>query len=545
MTLDAALFTLQFVRRRNQPWIVDIYPTSTASSSSGAPPVPSKDSASTSKPTAFTGTIPDLAAQRALALESTNFSDQTPSYTRVRAMNHTQYSTILLDGLVNDCLLASISQPYANNAKKKHILLYSPDAEVELEKRSMTFQQSWRFHFGDAASSTAEEFSWKREGGPSRGSSTQSAYVCEVIRRPDPSVLAAQYRPPAVKGKPGTLQLMDYNINRLDVQDKKGLEVVLVMSLSALLDQEYDEKMASRGERNMYICSSGIPTDLSTQGFAGAWQEAEARHRSESAVTTGSLQDGDTTHGLPRVASESSDIDAATADRIANLEPNELLITRWGSVDEYVQHALQLLRSDGQGQSMYLIYLLSHSPETTPKVVQVAAAIKAAYYRLPDDAKGTVYGRPSTATAVEDELYQYVQTLDDEEAPASAPAETTPKRRIIKLDPPSQTSMSSTSPAGSPGPRSSSMGYKPPSKLKVILSKERIAELEPKKHENQTVTASGAAQNTLNVPMKPSLPGRPVSPPSQQQPHPSSSTSAQHDKLGKGKALLSKLGLHS
>ncbi|KAJ9477978.1 hypothetical protein PHBOTO_001573 [Pseudozyma hubeiensis] len=540
MTLDAALFTLQFVRRRNQPWIVDIYPTSAGSSSSAAPPVPSKDTASSSKPTAFTGTIPDVAAQRALALESINFSDQTPSYTRVRAVNHTQYSTILLDGVVNDCLLASISQTYSNSAKKKRIMLYSPDAEVELEKRSMTFQQSWRFQFGDAASRTAEEFSWKREGGPSRGSSTQSAYVCEVIRKPDPSVLAAQYRPPAAKGKPGTLQLMDYNINRLEVQDKKGLEVALVMSLSALLDQEYDEKIASRGERNMYVCSSGIPTDLSTQGFAGAWQEAESRHRSESAVTTGSLQDGETTHGLPRVASESSDIDAATAHRIANLEPNELLITRWGSIDEYVQHALRLLRSDGQGQSMYLISMLSHSPETTPKVVQVAAAIKAAYYRLPDDAKGTVYGRPSAATGVEDELYQYVQTLDDEpEAPASPPAETTPKRRIIKLDPPSQTSVGSNSPGGSPGPRSSSMGYKPPSKLKVILSKERIAELEPKKQE------SGAAPNTLNVPAQPKTPGRPISPSSQQQAHPSSSTAAQHDKPGKGKALLTKLGLHS
>lgn len=43
MTLDAALFTLHFVRRRNEPWIVDIYPSSAGPSLSTAPPVPSKD----------------------------------------------------------------------------------------------------------------------------------------------------------------------------------------------------------------------------------------------------------------------------------------------------------------------------------------------------------------------------------------------------------------------------------------------------------------------------------------------------------------------
>ncbi|SPO23441.1 uncharacterized protein UTRI_02120 [Ustilago trichophora] len=567
MALDAALFTLHFVRRRNEPWIVDIYPSSAASTSSVAPPVPSKDynangsSTSSSKPTPFTGTIPDVAAQRALALESNDFSKQTPSYTRVRAINNTQYSTLLLDGLINDCLLASISQPYSST-KKKEIQLYNPDSEIELEKRSMTFQQAWRFHFGDSSSQHAEEFSWKREGAPSRGSSTQSAYVCEVIRKPDPSVLAAQYRPPAAKGKPGTLQLMDYNINRLDVQDKKGLEVALVMTLSALLDQEYDEKIASRGERNLYICSSGLPTDLSSQGFSSAWQEAEFRHQASQARSLGRpsavpVQSGENPRP-PRNPSESSDV--ASLDRIANLEPNEMLVSKWGSIDEYVQHAIRLLRCDGQGQSMYLIALLSDSVETTPKLVQIAAAIKAAYYRLPDDAKGTVYGRPATANGVEDELYQYVQTLDEEasqqqtSAPATPPADAAPRRRIIKLDPPMPVSSLNPQPTSS-SPRPSSAPYQPPSKLKIILSKERIGELEPKKLDDPypasisdaVASSAGASgsQTRLNVPTKPALPSRPISPANPQlQQQGDGQQSHQQDKMGKGKALLSKLGLH-
>lgn len=564
MALDAALFTLHFVRRRNEPWIVDIYPTSAGPSNSIAPPVPSKDldqnsSSSTSpKPTAFTGTIPDVAAQRALALESNDFSKQTPSYTRVRATNHTQYTSILLDGLINECLLASISQPY-NNARKKQIYLYNPDSEIELEKRSMTFQQAWRFHFGDATSQHAEEFSWKREGGPSRGSSTQSAYVCEVIRKPDPNVLAAQYRPPVTKGKPGTLQLMDYNINRLDLQDKKGLEVALVMTLSTLLDQEYDEKIASRGERNLHICSSGIPTDLSTQAFSPAWQEAELRHQQAFAISSTTSGGGEIPR-LPRNPSESSDV--ANIDRIANLEPNEMLVSKWSSVEEYVQHAIQLLRSDGRGQSMYMIALLSDSVDTTPKAVQVAAAIKAAYYRLPDDAKGTVYGRPSDARGIEDELYQYVQTLDEEKAAqnppalASPPADATQRRRIIKLDPPTQNSSSSSQPTAS-SPRPSSTPYKPPSKLKIILSKERIGELEPKKVDeahtassanlpSTVIAGASASQNSLTVPTKPAVPSRPSSParPHPQPPTVDATPFNSQDKRGKGKALLSKLGIH-
>ncbi|CCF53052.1 hypothetical protein NDA11_004584 [Ustilago hordei] len=559
MALDAALFTLHFVRRRTEPWIVDIYPSPTAQGSSPAPPIPSKGtngaSSSSSKPTAFTGTIPDVTAQRALALESNDFSKQTPSYTRVRAVNHTQYSTILLDGLMNDCLLASISQPHSNT-KKKDIQLYNPDAEVELEKRTKTFQQAWLFHFGDPSSQYTEEFSWKREGGPSRGSPTQSAYVCEVIRKPDPSVLAAQYRPPVAKGKPGTLQLMDYNLDRLDVQDKKGLEVALVMTLSALLDQEYDERLATKGERNIYICTTGIPTDLSRQGFSSAWQEAEQRHQANTAVLQQSSRNREAP-GLPRNPSDSSDV--ANVDRIASLEPNEMLVSKWGSIDEYVQHAIRLLRSDGQGQSMYLIALLSDAAETTPKLVQVAAAIKAAYYRLPDDAKGTVYGLSTDASAIEDELYQYVQTLDEEpkqhSAPESPSADPQSRRRIIRLDPPSPPAGSGTQAGGSSSRPSSAAPYQPPSKLKVILSKERIGELEPKKVDDSHPSAASKAkpippasngQGRLDVP---ALPSRPVSParpqPQQAQPQEDESQSSpQPEKKGKGKALLSKLGLH-
>jgi hypothetical protein len=221
-----------------------------------------------------------------------------------------------------------------------------------------------------------------------------------------------------------------------------------------------------------------------------------------------------------------------------------MLVSKWGAIDEYVEHALSLLRCDAGGQSMYLIALHSDSPETAPKLVQIAAAIKAAYYRLPDDAKGTVYGRPSTS-GIEDELYQYVQTLDAETTVSSTPTpETASRRRVIRLDPPSPNEAPAS--PGSSG-RAATASYKPPSKLKLILSKERIQELEPKRvdeaqpthvHSSQPSSSPARVQASagLNVPPQPPRPSRPTSP--------AAPPETQSERVGKGKALLSKLGLH-
>ncbi|PWY98518.1 hypothetical protein BCV70DRAFT_201828 [Testicularia cyperi] len=576
MALDAALFTLHFVRRRQQPWIVDLYPSPSASALTPAPPVPSKDDHDSSspstgasgsgsnKPVPFTGTIPDVAAQRARALETLDFGSQTPLYTRIRATNAASYSTILIDGLIQDCLLASIHES-TTSAKRRRVHLFNPDSELDLDKKTMTFQQAYRFMF------CGEEFSWRKES--SRGK--HASYQCEVIRKPDPSVLAAQYRPPPQKGRPATMQFMDYNLDRLGIDDKKGLEVALIMTLSALLDQEHDERLAGTGDPNMYICTNGLPTDISMLGNSSAWHEAEERWNADSVAVPGANVD--------QPQRQASGASSELAADLADLEPNEMVVSKWGSVEEYTEHAIRLLRSDGAGQSMYLIVLRSDSSETTPKTIQVAAAIKAAYYRLPDDAKGTIYGR-GPDRSVEEELYQYVQTLDDASRPPSSPSTSSEavasqtKKRIIKLDGPSSSSHASSSSTPSPSgantssPSSSAKpkSYTPPSKLKVILSKERIGDLEPKKLDDPYPAsfatgpkpvgsaagsmAGNADTSRLNVPYKPRLPSRPHSPAAPAGSTTSNptvgngsspSTSLQSgSNQSKGKAFLSKLGLH-
>ena len=59
---------------------------------------------------------------------------------------------------------------------------------------------------------TSHEFEWKRE-------------QCFLIRKPDPPVLVAVTKEPPGKIKTSAVQILDYNINRFDVNDRKGLSL--------------------------------------------------------------------------------------------------------------------------------------------------------------------------------------------------------------------------------------------------------------------------------------------------------------------------------
>ncbi|KAN0066578.1 hypothetical protein ACQY0O_000672 [Thecaphora frezii] len=549
MALDSALFTLHFVRRHRHPWIVDLYHANLASVV--PPPVPPKDNRSavddddSRKPKPFSGTIPDHSASR--DSDSIDYTKLTPLYTRHRATNSARYSAILLDGLLSDCLLASVDAP-STSARSKSIQLHNPESITTLEKRQKTFHQDWRFTVNDNL------FQWRKES----SARASSSYFCQVIRKPDPNVLVAQYRP-STKSKAATLQLMDYNLDRLDVDDKRGLELLLVMTLSTLLDQEYDERCAQNGEPNIYISRDAAALATSAAGVGDAMAAMHNLAASTSAAGASGPSPSTSVGGGSVMAAW-----MAAASAAAELDPNEVLVNHWGTVEDYVDHCLTLLRADevpgeGKGRAMYMIVLRSDSVETASKTVQVAAAVKAAYYRLPDEAKGTVYGNSSSQQEIQDELYQYVRT-EDATGASAAPSSSQqpqpgtslssaaltaaapgPKRRIIKLDPPKASSprsgslasasatsvangatnggagASASSASGSSAGARASYLLPPPSKLHVILSKERIGELEPPKQPeafDPTLQATfGSGDGAAGLPAW--MPTRPPRPPAQ------------------------------
>lgn len=106
------------------------------------------------------------------------------------------------------------------------VSLHNPSSAVELYSSS---RLSWAWSF------TWEEstlFTWKRDTSPS---GRVTGYTLYVSRKPDADFPVCLWRAPSSKS-PAMLQMLDYNLHRIDVQDRFGLEVVLCTSVCRFLD---------------------------------------------------------------------------------------------------------------------------------------------------------------------------------------------------------------------------------------------------------------------------------------------------------------------
>ncbi|OBZ65263.1 hypothetical protein A0H81_14779 [Grifola frondosa] len=116
---------------------------------------------------------------------------------------------------VSDSLLATATAPNATS-KHKTLQLYNPDIVVEL-KYTGTISFRWSFTWEE------HDFEWKRE-------------ECFILRKPDPAVLVALTKEPAGRIKSTAVQILDYNLNRFDIHDRKGLEIVILTALLTFQD---------------------------------------------------------------------------------------------------------------------------------------------------------------------------------------------------------------------------------------------------------------------------------------------------------------------
>lgn len=248
--------------------------------------------------------------------------------------------------------------------------------------------------------------------------------------------------------------MLDYNIQRLEVDDRRGLEMLILMAVCTLLDAEYDDKYKDGPSGNVYL--SGYNPSLL----------APAPHiRSTSAINGGEIK----------------------------AEPNELYIDMYSPNEAVVQRALTLLRQDEGGEGLHLIILKAQNAQVTPKAVQIAADIKARWYRLEPLAKGrTLDPIPGSQTDTAEELYQYVRdpslqksqaaTYPIGQADLNNDMPTNSNRRPrIKLDPPNkedQSSLPAKSPSNSPSKTQKASYLPPPNQLDIYLSKEKLDEFE-------------------------------------------------------------------
>ncbi|KAJ3827248.1 hypothetical protein F5880DRAFT_1474888 [Lentinula raphanica] len=262
------------------------------------------------------------------------------------------YKVELYD-FMSESLLATASAPTATS-KVKTLELCNPTIAVEL-KYTGTLSFKWSFQW------ETHEFEWKRE-------------ECHLIRKPDPPVLVAITKEPAGRLKSSSVQVLDYNLNRFEIEDRKGLEIVMLTALLTFHD--------SNDSYHSPKATPAPPTTTPSPSAPVILEPPTPPPRPE-----------------PKTG----------VDRIAELhairgEFNEVTIEAEGSVDDYAQYCWNLLQDD----AILFVMIKSHTSLEVQKVVQVAEETKRIRHR----------------TGLEDDLNQYV--IFD--------AEVKKGPKIIKLD---------------------------------------------------------------------------------------------------------------
>ncbi|KAI5832386.1 hypothetical protein K523DRAFT_414197, partial [Schizophyllum commune Tattone D] len=165
-------------------------------------------------------------------------------------------------------LLASATAPAALN-KAKTLELYNPNSVVELKHTGLlTFK--WTFKWGE------HEFEWKRE-------------ACYLIRKPDPAVMVAITKEPTGKIQTTSVQILDYNLNRFDIDDRKGLELVILTALLTFQDYNIAAK-APKGSTSATATPSrtnsadALPSPAPVTAVAVATSPTSAPSTSKEAI---------------------------------------------------------------------------------------------------------------------------------------------------------------------------------------------------------------------------------------------------------------------
>lgn len=233
-------------------------------------------------------------------------------------------------------MLASATAPHASS-KHKTIELHNPTQVVEF-KSTGTLVFKWSFTWEE------HEFEWKRE-------------ECFLVRKPDPAVLVAITKETAGKSRTATVQILDYNLNRFDIADRKGLEIALLTTLLTIQDM---------------AAANNAPAD--------------------PVILAPPVQPEAPPSPPPRPAPKTG------VNRIAEMhalryEPNEVTVNEEGSIEDYGAYAEGLLADD----AMLFITVRSASPADVPRVLQVVEQVRRLRHK-----------REVNAGALCEELHQYV-----------------------------------------------------------------------------------------------------------------------------------------
>ncbi|EGO20541.1 hypothetical protein SERLADRAFT_476822, partial [Serpula lacrymans var. lacrymans S7.9] len=313
---------------------------------------------------------------------------------------------------IAESLLASATAPSATS-KHKTLELYNPNQIVELKfVGTLTFR--WAFKWED------HEFEWKRE-------------ECFMIRKPDPPVLVAVTKEPPGRIKTTAIQILDYNLNRFDIEDRKGLEIVILTAL-----------LSFRDASDVYHDPN---SDTSTPSIAATTLSA-IPPAPKTLFGTASRKTSDPTvlspPAPPPKPAPKTGIERIVEMQLARGEVNEVSVTEEGNVGDYARYCANMLDDD----AMLFITVRSFSAAQVPKVLQVVEETK----RI----------RHKAGLSDESDLHQYV-VYDTTPTPGKKGP------RIINLDDDKNKNKGKEAEK-----------YTPPNSLVVHLSKIDMPELQPR-----------------------------------------------------------------
>ncbi|THU97777.1 hypothetical protein K435DRAFT_796259 [Dendrothele bispora CBS 962.96] len=237
-------------------------------------------------------------------------------------------------------LLAIATSP-SPASKTKMLELYNPTINVELKSTGL-LSFKWSFQWED------HEFEWKRE-------------ECYLIRKPDPPVLVAITKEPVGRLKTQSIQILDYNLMRFDVNDRKGLEIVILTAL--LTFQDANE-------------------------FAHLSKEEKRKNSSTSLTSPSPPSESPSPPPLPSKPEPKTGVDRIAEMQAIRGEVNEVTVEEEGNVLDYASYCWNLLQDD----AMLFVIIRSNTENEVPKVLQVLEETKRIRHRA----------------GLEDDLHQYV-----------------------------------------------------------------------------------------------------------------------------------------
>ncbi|KAJ3837470.1 hypothetical protein F5878DRAFT_539372 [Lentinula raphanica] len=275
---------------------------------------------------------------------------------RKQRLSGAVYATRVYD-FVTQSLLVAATAPSVTS-KVKIIELQNPSVPVEL-KAFGTFSVKWGFQWKD------HQFEWKKEE------------ECYIIRKPDPPVLVAIATRKEIASatsarlqQSAMIQILDYNLNRFDIDDRKGLEFVILTSLLIFLDvadaQKNQNSKNSPGANVVPIIGSGTipnatkkPSWIDLSPFGGHSTQAHESSVLKPYPPTPPLTPPSGVNLVARMQAMRSVI-------------HEVTVFEEGEIDDYAKFCWRMLRDE----AMSFITVRSGHSSQVQKVLEVVEATK-------------------------------------------------------------------------------------------------------------------------------------------------------------------------